>query len=91
MKLVSFIYLFLLLGLINLFSTSHYEWMLESGDIDNLCQLPSGGRYTAEPIIFLIPCICLLFLIKNKKIRYAYLLIALIYLLWSFLGRYSWC
>ncbi|MWP63200.1 DUF2645 family protein [Gilliamella sp. Pas-s25] len=42
MKLVSFIYLFLLLGLINLFSTSHYKWMLESGDIDNLSQLPSG-------------------------------------------------
>ncbi|WP_218059501.1 YjeO family protein [Gilliamella apicola] len=51
--------------MINLFSTSHYEWMLESGDIDYLCQLPSGGRYTAEPIVFLIPSICLLLLIKK--------------------------
>ncbi|WP_370737822.1 hypothetical protein [Gilliamella mensalis] len=45
----------MLLGLINLFSTSHYEWMLESGDIDNLCQLPLDGRYTTNLYFWQFP------------------------------------
>ncbi len=67
-----FLYFIFLLILINILSISDYEWMIGEGDIDNLCQLPLNGRYVIEPILILIPCILLLFLEKNKKLRWGY-------------------
>ncbi|MEX5485100.1 YjeO family protein [Proteus mirabilis] len=62
-----FFVFYFLLALVNIFSISDYEWMVGSGDIDNLCQLPLGGRYIIEPILILIPCTLLLFFRKKQK------------------------
>lgn len=90
-NIIPFIYCIFLFFLIKIFSADKYEWLVDSGVFNNLCQLPVGGRLTTEPIIVLIPCFLILFLLKNKMIRYTYMLIVLIYLLWSFYLRFNWC
>ncbi|MEX6027507.1 DUF2645 family protein, partial [Providencia vermicola] len=37
LKIGAFLYLIFLLLLINILSTSDYEWMVGDGDVDNLC------------------------------------------------------
>ncbi|HEJ9409402.1 TPA: YjeO family protein [Proteus mirabilis] len=86
-----FLYFIFLLILINILSISDYEWMIGEGDIDNLCQLPLNGRYIIEPILILTPCILLLFLEKNKKLRWGYVTITVIYIIWSFYLRFNFC
>ncbi|HIE0968885.1 TPA: DUF2645 family protein [Proteus mirabilis] len=86
-----FLYFIFLLILINILSISDYEWMIGEGDIDNLCQLLLNGRYVIEPILILIPCILLLFLEKNKKLRWGYVTITVIYIIWSFYLRFNFC
>ncbi|MBI6530648.1 YjeO family protein [Proteus vulgaris] len=90
-KLFFFLYLIFLLILIRIFSISDYEWMLDSGDIKQLCQLPLDGRYIIEPILVLIPCICLLLCERKQKLKYTYIAITLAYLYWSFFLRFSGC
>lgn len=84
-----FLYFIFLLILINILSISDYEWMIGEGD--NLCQLPLNGRYVIEPILILIPCILLLFLEKNKKLRWGYVTITVMYIIWSFYLRFNFC
>lgn len=86
-----FLYFIFLLILINILSISDYEWMIGEDDIDNLCQLPLNGRYVIEPILILIPCITLLFLEKNKKLRWGYVTITVMYIIWSFYLRFNFC
>ncbi|HEJ9508084.1 TPA: YjeO family protein [Proteus mirabilis] len=86
-----FLYFIFLLILINILSISDYEWMIGEGDIDNLCQLPLNGRDVIEPILILIPCILLLFLEKNKKLRWGYVTITVMYIIWSFYLRFNFC
>ena len=86
-----FLYFIFLLILINILSISDYEWMIGEGDIDNLCQLQLNGRYVIEPILILIPCILLLFLEKNKKLRWGYVTITVMYIIWSFYLRFNFC
>ncbi|WP_366881819.1 hypothetical protein [Gilliamella sp.] len=38
-----------------------------------------------------IPLILSLFFIKNRKIRYIYLSLAILYCFWSFFLRFQWC
>ncbi|HCZ8410181.1 TPA: YjeO family protein [Proteus mirabilis] len=86
-----FLYFIFLLILINILSISDYEWMIGEGDINNLCQLPLNDRYVIEPILILIPCILLLFLEKNKKLRWGYVTITVMYIIWSFYLRFNFC
>lgn len=91
-NILSLIHFLLVLLAINLFSTDEYEWMVASGDEDNLCSLPLGGR-DGEEIFLLISILFILSLLvtKNKKIRYLYLSVATLYLFWSFYWRFQWC
>ncbi|MGG4610781.1 DUF2645 family protein [Providencia sp. Me31A] len=91
LKIGEFLYFIFLLLLINILSTSDYEWMVGDGDVDNLCQLPLGGRYITEPILVLTPCILLFFFERNKKLRWFYILIVIIYITWSFFLRFTFC
>ncbi|WP_162162668.1 DUF2645 family protein [Gilliamella apicola] len=90
--ILSFIYFVLLLIIINLFSTDKYEWMIFTDDPDNFCTLPLGGRNSEDVFLILtIPLILSLFFIKNRKIRYIYLSLAILYCFWSFFLRFQWC
>lgn len=91
LRIFVFLYFIFLLALVSVLSISDYEWMVGSGDVDNLCQLPLGGRYIIEPILILIPCTLLLFLERNKKVRWGYILIVIIYIIWSFFLRFTLC
>ncbi|HEJ9541288.1 TPA: DUF2645 family protein [Proteus mirabilis] len=48
-------------------------------------------KYATEPILILTPCILLLFLGKNKKLRWGYVTITVIYIIWSFYLRFNFC
>lgn len=90
-KIIVFIYFTFLLILINILSISDYEWMIGDGDINNLCQLPLGGRYVIEPILILIPCVLFLLFEKNRKVMFGYMLVIITYAIWSFFLRFNFC
>ncbi|WP_099076016.1 DUF2645 family protein [Proteus alimentorum] len=91
LKIVVFLYFIFLLLLIKILSISDYEWMVGDSDVENLCQLPLGGRYVIEPILILIPSTLFLFFERNKKVRWGYMLIVIIYMTWSFFLRFTFC
>ncbi|MBW5405713.1 DUF2645 family protein [Morganella morganii] len=90
-KILLFLYLVFLFFTITILSVSDYEWMVGEGEIQTLCQIPSGGRYTTEPVLIIIPLLCLLFFIKNKKVRYLCISGMILYMIWSFFLRFNLC
>lgn len=90
-KILLFLYLVFLFFTITILSISDYEWMVGEGEIQTLCQIPPGGRYTTEPVLIIILLLCLLFFIKNKKVRYLCISGMILWMNWSFFIRFNLC
>jgi uncharacterized membrane protein len=84
---------------IKLFSTRDKEWMIGSGEINNFCQLVISileDDTRAFSVVMTVPLFFpLLYVVFWKKVHHWYpcllLIVVFAYWLWQFFIRYHWC
>lgn len=96
---LGFIWFWVVILNILLFSTRDKEWMIGSGEINNFCQLTRAileddTRIAGVPMTLLL-FLPMLYVIFWKKVCHWYLWLLLVtvfaYWLWQFFLRYYWC
>lgn len=96
---LGFIWFWVVILTILLFSTRDKEWMIGSGEINNFCQLTRSiledDTRTAGVPITLLLFLPMLYVIFWRKTRHWFLCLLLVaasaYWLWQFFLRYHWC